>query len=87
MLAEIDQMSRPAHDNGTAQADTDLSRADWPRLHQLVADQDANAREWVHDLLTRQPGLTSHPHIQALRRALDRYDFEAAENALGQLPS
>ena len=87
VLAEIDQMSRPAHDNGTAQADTDLSRADWPRLHQLVADQDANAREWVHDLLTRQPGLTSHPHIQALRRALDRYDFEAAENALGQLPS
>jgi len=54
----------------------------WGRLASLIDDNDAHARELLADLLDGQPELARHPQAASLRRALERYDFDAAARAL-----
>ncbi|MFN3886285.1 MAG: response regulator [Aquabacterium sp.] len=59
----------------------------WQRLRALVTDNDAQAREVLADLIEQRPELADHPDVIAVRRALDQYDFEAAAEALTQIPA
>ena len=52
--------------------------AHWQRLHHLIEDNDAHARELLVELLDTWPALGRHSDIVKLNQALGVYDFDAA---------
>jgi len=90
VLDDIDQLGQPSPPR-RAQRDAALrdpgNAALWQRLRTLVTDNDAQAREVLADLIEQRPELADHPDVIAVRRALDQYDFEAAAEALTQIPA
>ncbi len=86
VLADIDRMGRPSGEAPWAQGpDQDVLQGHWAQMGRLVADQDAQARELLQDLLSQWPGLRQHPQVSALKMALDRYDFDNARDVLSQV--
>ena len=85
VLADIDRMGRPSSEpvwgNGP---DQEVLQSHWAHLSRLVADQDAQARELLQELLATWPSLRQHPQVTALKQALDRYDFDNARDVLAQ---
>jgi two-component system, sensor histidine kinase and response regulator len=51
-------------------------------LGELVDDNDARARDHLDDLIQHAQALQTHPLMQQLQRALERYDFDDATQAL-----
>ena len=87
VLADIDRMSRQAT---PPESDADAhalagTQVDWQPLAKLIADQDAHSRDVLQDLIGHWPTLRQHPQVGALKRALERYDFDEAEKLLGAL--
>ena len=86
VLAEIDRMGRPSQEPvWTDSPDRELLQGHWIQLGRLVADQDAQARELLQDLLSSWPMLRQHPQVGPLKQALDRYDFDKARDMLAQI--
>jgi len=87
VLADIDRMSRQATPpDGDADAHALAGTpVDWQPLAKLIADQDAHSRDVLQDLIGHWPTLRQHPQVGALKRALERYDFDEAEKLLGAL--
>ncbi len=54
----------------------------WVQIGHLVAQQDAQAREQLSELLAVWPTLRQQPQVSALQHALDHYDFDAAHEPL-----
>jgi two-component system sensor histidine kinase/response regulator len=84
VLADVARLNQ----GGARSAEPDLLAPDvaeqpqWGRLAQLINDNDADARDLLDDLLGAQPELARHPQAASLKRALERYDFDAAARAL-----
>ena len=57
-------------------------QSDFTGLLSLIHDHDAMARDRLSEIRDAHPGLQGHPLVQQLQRALDRYDFDAAAQAL-----
>ncbi|MFT3857710.1 MAG: response regulator [Aquabacterium sp.] len=90
VLADIDRLNRPRAEAAQAQQvrlDDATLRPHWARLSTLISDNDAQARELLHDVLMSQPALTQHPRVHELQRMLDRYDFDAAARTLEEIRS
>lgn len=88
VLADIDRLNRPRADvveQQQASLDDAALQPQWVRLSALIADNDAHARELLHDLLQAWPALNQHAQVSELLRALERYDFEAAAQALNDV--
>ena len=86
VLADIDRMGRPAPETLWRDSpDREVLQAHWARLGKLVADQDAQSRELLQELLGQWPALRQHPQVGALQQALERYDFDRAREALNQV--
>ncbi|MGC4061831.1 MAG: hypothetical protein QM749_13690 [Aquabacterium sp.] len=88
VLADIDRLNRPKPDVvelQQASLDDSALHPHWAKLSALIDDNDAHARELLHDVLQAWPALTQHPRVHALQRALERYDFEAATQALSAI--
>jgi PAS domain S-box-containing protein len=85
VLADIDRLNRPKPDVvelQQASLDDSALHPHWARLSSLIEDNDAHARELLHDVLQAWPVLAQHPRVSELQRALERYDFEHAARAL-----
>jgi two-component system sensor histidine kinase/response regulator len=90
VLADIDRLNRPRTETAETQQaslDDDSLKPHWSRLSALISDNDAQARELLHEVLLSRPVLNHHPRIGELQRMLDRYDFDAAARALEELRS
>lgn len=86
VIAEIDRLGRQQASGNEDGAIHDLPReVDWAELTRLVADQDAHARDSLDEIIARWPTLRQHPRTAALRRALERYDFDQAASLLAAL--
>ncbi len=88
VMADIERLNRPSA-NAVLQQQTAMSdqalREQLDRIADLVADNDAQAREVLQDLLRDWPSLRQNPGLGALKLALSAYDFEAASKALLEL--
>jgi len=88
VMADIERLNRPSA-NAVLQQQTAMSdqalREQLDRIAELVADNDAQAREVLQDLLRDWPSLRQNPGLGALKLALSAYDFEAASKALLEL--
>ncbi|MBC7700561.1 response regulator [Aquabacterium sp.] len=60
-------------------------RGQWPKLSQLIDDNDAQAQDLIQDMVDGWPGLTQLSAVRELCEALSRYDFDAASTALKSL--
>jgi CheY-like chemotaxis protein len=90
VLADIDRLNRPKADVVEQQQtslDDSALHPQWVKLSSLIEDNDAYAKELLHDVLQAWPALGQHPHVNALQRALERYDFEEAAKALSSVRS
>jgi two-component system sensor histidine kinase/response regulator len=86
VLHDIDQMEEVSDNRfQTNGPNADALQKHWAHIGSLVADQDAQAREQLHQLLGQWATLRQRPQVMALKQALDRYDFDAAAEALGHL--
>ncbi|MBH1987051.1 MAG: response regulator [Burkholderiales bacterium] len=87
VLADIDRMGRqPAPvESETSSPPLAGLQVDWQPLAKLIADQDAHSRDALQELMAHWPTLRQHPQVGALKRALERYDFDEAEKLLGAL--
>jgi two-component system sensor histidine kinase/response regulator len=85
VLADIERLNRPSPHVAQAQQ-ADLKepelRAHWARLSSLLIDNDAQARDFLQELMQERPQLADHPRIQELLKHVERYDFEAAARML-----
>jgi CheY-like chemotaxis protein len=88
VLADIDRLNRPRADAVELQL-THLQDpallTHWSRLASLIKDNDAHARDLLQDVLQAWPALAQQAQVAELQRALERYDFEAAAQALRTL--
>ncbi|WP_052162413.1 response regulator [Aquabacterium sp. NJ1] len=85
VLADIDRLNKPraeVTDQQQASLDDASLHPLWIRLGQLVEDNDAQSRDMLHDMMQARTALRQHPQIQALQKALERYDFEEAATVL-----
>lgn len=88
VLADIDRLNRPRADvveQQQASLDDNALQPQWVRLSALIDDNDAHARELLLDVLQAWPVLNQHAKVSELQRALERYDFEAAAQALNEV--
>ena len=91
VIGEIDAMQQTGADRQDAarqalQAMTqETDGQDWDTLARLISEHDAQARDHLHELLETWPALLDEPLITPLRRALEQYDFSAAQQALTAL--
>ena len=85
VLNDIDHLGRASQETLQVSAvDVEALQGLWPRLQRLVAEQDAQARDTLQDLLATSPRLRHHPQVGQLKLALDRYDFDQARDVLAQ---
>ncbi len=85
VLADIDRLNKPRADvldQQQASLDDASLHPLWIRLGQLVEDNDAQSRDMLHDMIQARTALRQHPQVQALQKALERYDFEEAAAVL-----
>jgi two-component system sensor histidine kinase/response regulator len=90
VLADIDRLNRPKADvveQQQASLDDSALHPQWAKLSLLIEDNDAYAKELLHDVLQAWPVLGQHPRVNELQRALERYDFEDAAKALSGVRS
>ncbi|MBI5925149.1 MAG: response regulator [Aquabacterium sp.] len=88
VLADIDRLNKPRADvieQQQASLDDEALRPFWLRLRTLIEDNDAQARELLHDLLHARASLRQHPQVGELQRALERYDFDQAGKSLQRI--
>jgi PAS domain S-box-containing protein len=90
VLQDIERLHRP-HPDAAPCSPADLAddtlRPHWLRLRHLIEDNDAQARELLHEVLHTRTGLRAHPQVQALQKALEHYDFDSAQALLDTLIS
>ncbi|MBI3380579.1 MAG: response regulator [Aquabacterium sp.] len=85
VLADIDRLNKPrteVTDQHQASLDDGALHPLWIRLGHLIEDNDAQSRDMLHDMMQARTALRQHPLVQALQKALERYDFEEAEKVL-----
>jgi len=85
VLADIERLNTPrpaAMAQQQASLSDDALQPQWVRLAALIDDNDAHAKELLQDVLQAWPALNTHAQVSELKRALDRYDFDAAGRAL-----
>ncbi|TAK88522.1 MAG: response regulator [Aquabacterium sp.] len=88
VLADIDRLNKPRAEvveQQQASVNDEALRPFWMRLRTLIEDNDAQARELLHDLLHARAVLRQHPQVGELQRALERYDFDVAGKALQRI--
>ncbi len=85
VLADIQRLNTPKPAITSHQRialDDDALQAGLATLSELVNDNDARARDQLDELMSHAQALQAHPLMQALERALERYDFDEAAQAL-----
>ena len=90
VLAEIDRIGRQGESASTASSPAagehaSIAHIDWEPLARLVADQDAHARDTLQEMVSGRAALRQHPQVIALKRALERYDFDEGARLLSAL--
>ncbi len=90
VLADIQRLNNPKPAITTHQRielDDPVLQERLAELSALVTEHDAMARDCFQDLMHNAQALQGHPLMQQLHRALERYDFDDATQALDGLLS
>ena len=86
VMADIQQLTRVPAPPGQAEPSPGVDQLQpwWNELHRLMQQHEAQARDVMDDLLTQLPGARRWVAAQELRDALQRYDFDEAQQVLAR---